>query len=51
MNVIGAGDHTSNDRPIGSFIGKAVSNNGPCLVIVHEAAHFPEQEHSIFSGV
>ena len=51
VSVIGAGDHTSNDCPIGSGIGKAISNNGPCLVFVHEAAHFPEQEHSIFSGV
>lgn len=51
VNVVGAGDHTTRDHPIGSGIGKAVSSQGACLVHAHEGDHMPQQEHSILSAV
>ena len=51
VNVVGAGDHTTKDHPIGSGIGKVVSSQGVCLVHAHEGAHMPQQEHSILSTI
>lgn len=49
--ISAAGNHMADEKRIGTGIGKAQTNLGTVLIIVHEGAYIPEQQNSILSAV